>query len=178
MLTLLTLTSFAAPPVVDAVDSTGTWGTTTIATDPHTLMSLLTDPNELTEVIRVGRVLATTPDGVCTKDTMWMAQGAGSSVFTVRTCPTTAGQHSSLVESSDLVMYEADWKLTPVADGTEVTYSLAMKSPYDDSGVSMSTATREAVGDSLHYLERHFRPAPIAPAKPLESEVTAALAVD
>ena len=165
MLALLAIPCFAAEITPQALERSAREGSMELAAPRETVLAVMADPAELARVTRTGKLLSSAADGVCTQDSIWMAAGADSVEYTVRTCPTADGLHASLVASEDLERFEADWRLVPVAGGTHVTFSLDLKAK--DAWFASRVATDLAVSDSLHALRRHFAlTAPIDPTAP------------
>lgn len=154
---LAALNGFAAD-VTPAPESAQLERSVEVPASADAILALVSDPADLARVTRTGKLLATEADGACTLDTIWMAAGAGSVEYTVRTCPTADGLHSSLVASDDLERFEADWSLVTVAGGTEVSYALEMKAK--DAWFASRALTELAVSDTLLTLRRHFAPNP------------------
>lgn len=178
MITLISLTCFGAPPEEHTTESGSIEGTIVIPADAQVIRALLLDPDALMATTRVGTVVDSVPDGECTLDVLWMAQGAGAALYTARSCPTEYGMHSSLIESRDLARFEADWIVTPVGGGSQVTYNLDMVAAFDEAGIATQASARQAVIDSLDYLDRRYQAPPRSAADLLKVDVSSLFLVN
>ena len=103
-----------------------------------------------------GARIEATADGECELEHTHVPHPIKSVTYTVRTCPTQAGFHTSLVDSRDLDRFEAIWELREIDGGTEVSYDLDLQTSLPLPGFVIRASIRKGVLDALSGIERAF----------------------
>lgn len=108
------------------IDVTDTWvhGEVVVRADRARVLSRISDPRNVIAWEGGGTTLTMQPDGSCQRLSLDVPSAVGRIRYVERRCATSDGFASSLVESEDFEVFEAQWTLTAEGERTRVRYSL------------------------------------------------------
>jgi ribosome-associated toxin RatA of RatAB toxin-antitoxin module len=130
MLAWLTLSSaLAGAPSATLLDDGTVVGTASVTTAPAEVIRLVADPRWITSIDGGGtQVTVTGREGACLLADYFSPSAFLDVTYTVRQCPTAAGNVSTMVTSNAFHSYRTEWTITPEGAGARITYRLQLDS--------------------------------------------------
>ncbi len=123
-LSLLYALAFAVEPVTTVSENGTVEVRTLVSASEAEIRALLSDPMASARLAPGFMSMSTAPQGACLHLNVAVAGPLDAISYTALRCPTATGWRTSLLESDTLTAMDAEWSVTPRADGTEVVYRL------------------------------------------------------
>lgn len=156
ILALLLGTAWAGDVDVTVDDDGTVLGRVELSAPVDEVRSLLGDPERMNRVLKSESQTEISQQGDCILQKTHQPHPIAAVDFVIRTCPTTTGWKTTLVESDDIERMDVEWKLAPMASGTAVTYSLDVESTMVLPDFVERGALKRSATKTLEALVAHF----------------------
>ncbi len=148
--------ALAQSPSIEVTDTGSVRGAILVAADADVVRQALTAATSRQAILAGDTRVTTREDGDCVLEDTFAPHAIKSVTYTVRTCPTSTGVRSALVESGDLARFQSTWEVHAADAGATVVYDLEVAPTFPLPAFIARASVKKGVGDALEAVRWHF----------------------